>query len=498
MKLLKHLAAVAFVAAAACQAPRPASHEAPDVHPPRSGPVAVAAPAQPRLSDEAFLHDLERRTFTYFHDLARRDNGLVPDRAPTPSFSSIAAVGFALTAWPIGAERGWISRDEALDRTLAALRFFDRAPQGPAARGTAGYKGFYYHFLDMATGERFEQVELSSIDTTLLVAGALFAQEYFDRAAPAEAEVRELAERLYRRIEWPWLLARPPRVAMGWHPESGMIAYDWQGLNEAALLYVLALGSPTHPIDPAAWEAYTSTYRWGEFYGYEQVNFAPLFGHHYSHAWIDFRGISDPWMRGKGIDYFENSRRAALSQQAYAIANPDGWVGYGAELWGLSACDGPLDGDLRIDGRRRHFFTYAARGAAAGEIRDDGTLTPAAAAGSLPFAPEIALPTLRAMHERFGEHLSGRWGFFDAFNLTLRQPVAVRHGKVVPGVGWFDTDALGIDQGISLVMIENHRSGLLWERMRRNPHLIRGLRRAGFTGGWLDAAAHETPGEPPG
>jgi hypothetical protein len=488
MKLLRGTAAAVLLAAAACSADGPPARE----RAPKQPPIE---PGQ-RLTDEAFLDDLERRTFTYFHDLARRDNGLVPDRAPTPSFSSIAAVGFALTAWPIGAERGWISRDEALDRTLAALRFFDRAPQGSAARGMTGHKGFYYHFLDMATGERFERVELSSIDTTLLIAGALFAGEYFDRdglEGPREAEVRALAEKLYREIEWPWLLARPPRVAMGWTPESGLLAYDWQGLNEAALLYVLALGSPTHPIDPAAWDAYTSTYRWGEFYGFEQVNFAPLFGHHYSHAWIDFRGIADPWMRRRGLDYFENSRRAALSQQAYAIANPDGWRGYGRELWGLSACDGPLDGDLVIDGRRRHFFTYAARGAAAFEVRDDGTLTPAAVAGSLPFVPEIALPSLRAMHE-LGEHLSGRWGFFDAFNLTLREPVPVRHGKIVPGVGWFDTDALGIDQGISLVMIENHRSGLLWERMRRNPHLVRGLRRAGFTGGWLDAA----PGAPPG
>jgi hypothetical protein len=487
--------AFALLAVAACQAPpRPVTEV----------PAAGAAddPAVQALSDEAFLDDLERRTFEYFRELARRDNGLVPDRAPTKSFSSIAAVGFALTAWPIGAERGYISRQEALDRTLAALRFFHRAPQGPEPRGNTGYRGFYYHFLDMASGERFEGVELSSIDTTLLIGGALFAQSYFDRDAAAEAEVRSLAEELYRRVEWSWLQVRGPRVAMGWRPDhnrdqvedkSGFLGYDWQGWNEGALLYVLALGSPTHPIGPEAWEAYTATYDWRPFYGFEQVNFAPIFGHHYSHAWIDFRGIRDEWMRAHGIDYFENSRRAALSQQAYAVDNPGEWAGYGAEMWGLSACDGPLDGEVAIDGKRRKFYTYAARGAAASEVRDDGTLTPAAVAGALPFAPEIALPALRAMRARFGENLYGKWGFWDAFNLTLKEPQPVRHGRIVPGVGWFDTDALGIDQGISLVMIENYRSGLVWKTMRRNPHIVRGLRRAGFTGGWLDEAAAGAP-----
>jgi hypothetical protein len=461
---------------------------------PGSSPPAGGAT---RAGDHAaFLDDLERRTFAYFDELVNPTNGLVPDRAPTPSFSSIAAVGFALTAWPIAAERGWLGRDEAAARTLATLRLFRDAPQGPEPTGRTGHRGFFYHFLDMETGRRFETVELSTIDTTLLAAGMLFAQSYFDRPDAAEAEIRAAAEAIYRRIDWRWAAApAAPRVSMGWRPENGFIPYEWRGYNEAMILYVLALGSPTHPLEPAAWHAYTSTYQWREFYGHAHVNFAPLFGHHYSHAWIDFRGIQDDWMRARGIDYFENSRRAALAQQAYAAANPDGWTGYSAALWGLSACDGPVDATLAIDGRRRTFFTYAARGAAATEIRDDGTLTPAAAAGSLPFAPEAALPALAAMHERFGAHLSGRWGFFDAFNLTLREPHPVKHGKVVPGVGWFDTDALGIDQGLSLVMIENHRSGLVWEVMRRNPHVRRGLERAGFRGGWLGADRPEARAE---
>lgn len=438
------------------------------------------------VDSERFLDDLEERTFDFFWDLANPKNGLVPDRHPTPSFSSIAAVGFALSAYPVGVERGWVTREEAAERARTTLRFFAQAPQGTGSAGVTGYRGFFYHFLDMESGHRFERVELSTIDTTLLLAGALTAQAYFDGSGPVEREIRELADRLYRAADWTWAMPKPPLVSHGWSPENGFIPYDWGGYNEAMLLYVLALGSPTHPIDPAAWEKYTSTYQWGTFHGFEQIGFAPLFGHQYSHAWIDFRGIRDEYLRGKGIDYFENTRRATLAQRRYAIANPGGFAGYGADLWGLSACDGPLDGDVEIEGRKIHFFTYAARGAAHTEIRDDGTLTPAAAGASLPFTPAESLAALQAMHRRFGNHLYGRYGFLDAFNPSLTRPLPVRHGKVVPGVGWFDTDYLGIDQGVLLLMIENHRSGLIWKLMRSNPHLRRGLERAGFTGGWLE------------
>jgi hypothetical protein len=216
------------------------------------------------------------------------------------------------------------------------------------------------------------------------------------------------------------------------------------------------------------------------------VNFAPLFGHQYSHVWIDFRGIRDAYMRGKGIDYFENSRRATLSQRAYAIDNPSGFRGYGENVWGLTACDGPFDGDLTIDGRKIHFMTYAARGAAHGEIRDDGTIAPTAAASTIPFAPEIAIPAIEEMHRRWGPYLYAKYGFLDAFNPTLVRERETQHGRIVPGVGWFDGDYLGIDQGPIVAMIENHRTGLVWNVMRKNPHIVRGLERAGFTGGWLE------------
>ncbi|HVS30771.1 MAG TPA: glucoamylase family protein [Thermoanaerobaculia bacterium] len=440
------------------------------------------------------VDDLQRRTFQWFWDTTNPANGLVPDRWPTQSFSSVAAVGFGLTAYPIGVERGWVSRDQARDRTLTTLRFFYNAPQGDQPSGVAGYRGFYYHFLDMNSGHRFETVELSSIDTALLVAGALFAQSYFDRDDPAEREIRDLAEKIYTRVEWSWYQQHTPAVVMSWKPEEKFGRWEYRGYNEAMLLYILGLGSPTHPLSSEAWNEYTKTYKWGTFYGYDQLNFAPLFGHQYSHVWIDFRGIQDAYMRGKGIDYFENSRRAALSQRAYAIDNPSDFADYGQNIWGLTACDGPLDMTLQINGRGVVFHTYWARGAARGEILDDGTIAPTAAAASIAFAPEVAIPAIEEMSRRYGDRLYTKYGFLDAFNPTLKNTeVTLQHGRVDPQFGWFDSDYLGIDQGPIVAMIENYRSGFVWNVMRRNPHVIRGLKRAGFTGGWLNGAPVSSP-----
>jgi len=450
-------------------------------------------PAPLPAGQEAFLDTLEERTFRWFWETTNPANGLVPDRWPTPSFSSVAAVGFGLTAYPVGVERGWVSRADAAERTRVTLRFFWRAPQGPEPTGTTGYHGFYYHFLDMQSGRRFERVELSTIDTGLLMLGVLAAARYFDRADAREAEIRALADSLYRRVDWAWAATpRPPRISMGWHPESGFIAYDYRGYNEAMFLYLLALGSPTHPVPAGAWQAYTSTYSWQEFQGYPHLNFAPLFGHQYTQAWVDFRGIQDAYMAERGIDYFENSRRATLAQRAYAVANPMGWKGYGADAWGLSAADGPVDTTVVIEGRARTFWTYRARGAAATQVEDDGTLVPTATGGSIPFAPEATIPALMAMRARYGEHLFQRYGFLDSFNPTLVNPMRTQHGRIVPGVGWFDGDYLGIDQGPMLLMIENQRSGLVWRLMRGDPHLVRGLCRAGFGGGWLAGRCGDT------
>jgi hypothetical protein len=443
---------------------------------------------------------VERRTFDFFWDLADPSNGLVPDRWPTPSFSSVAAVGFGLTAYAIGVERGWVTRGDGRDRVLKTLRFLSTAPQGPSSRGVSGYKGFFYHFLDMETGERFETVELSTIDTTLLMAGVLVCQSYFDRNNVEEAEIRSLADALYRRVEWDWAQPHPPLVNHGWKPEAGFLPYDWGGggYDESLILYVMALGSPTHPVDAAAWSALTGNFRWGPFHGQEYVPFNALFGYQYSHVWIDFRGIQDEYMLGRGIDYFENSRRATHAHRAYAIANPEGFRDYGKNVWGLTACDGPADVTVTIDGRPRTFHTYWARGCSAVETRDDGTIAPTAAASSIPFAPEIGLPAVEEMYRRYGNRLFTKYGFLDSFNPTLRRTdVPLHHGRVDPEVGWFDGDYLGIDQGPIVAMIENYRTGLVWNVMRRNLYIVEGLKRAGFAGGWLDHDPVQSTGTRP-
>ena len=460
---------------------------------PVPGPAPSASAYRPTTSERAFVDTLSRRTFDFFWETTNPRNGLTPDRWPSKSFSSVAAVGFALTAYPIGVERGWVTRDAARDRVLTTLRFFWTAPQGPQSSGVTGYHGFFYHFLDMETGRRFETVELSTIDTALLLAGALACREYFTGNDAGDREVRALADSLYARADWTWAMADRPLVNMGWRPEAapyqdarGFNISSWRGYDEAMLLYVLALGSPTHPIPSSAWEGWTRTYRWDRFQGEDYVQFAPLFGHQYSHVWLDFRGIQDAYMRGRGIDYFENSRRATIAQRRYAIANPAGWRGYGADAWGLSASDGPLDSTFVVDGLTRTFHTYWARGAGTDELNDDGSIAPTAAGGSIAFAPEIVIPTLLAMRGQYGEPLFGRYGFVDAFNPTLRHAgPALHHGHIVEGSAWFDTDYLGIDQGPILAMGENGRSGLVWSLMRGNTSVVRGLCRAGFTGGWL-------------
>jgi hypothetical protein len=451
------------------------------------GPVPITEPiTSPRA--QAFLDTLEQRTFSFFWERTDPATGLTPDRWPTQSFSSIAAVGFALTAYPIGVEQGYVTRSEAADRTLTTLRWFWQAPQGAAASGMSGYKGFFYHFLEPQSGTRFRDVELSTVDTSLLLGGVLFCQQYFDGADPTEAAIRAYADSLYRRVDWQWAQRTPPLVNMGWKPEDGWQPLDWRGFNEAMLVYILALGSPTSPLDSTAWPAWASTYQWGSYYHQPHIGFAPLFGHHYTQVWVDFRGVQDPYTRARGIDYFENSRRATLSQRSYAIDNPAGWAGYGANTWGLSASDGPADVTLSYKGSARRFFTYAARGASFTEVRDDGTIAPTAAAGSIPFAPEFVIPALIGMRERYGNWLFGQYGFLDAFNPSFQFPVTVSQGRLVAGEGWFDTDYLGIDQGPILAMLANYRSDLVWKYMRKSPYIIRGLRRAGFSGGWLDQA----------
>jgi hypothetical protein len=459
-------------------------------------PHAHAAPAQAAVpplytANAALLDDLSERTFRFFWDTANPANGLVPDRYPTPSFSSIAAVGFGLTAYTIGVDRGYVTRAQARERVLTTLRFFRNAPQGAAEQGMSGYKGFFYHFLDMKTGARSSNCELSTVDTALLLGGVLHAQSYFTGSDPAETEIRKLADEIYRRVDWKWAAQeRPHAVALGWDPKDGMSKYDWRGYNEAMLVYVLALGSPTHALPPEAWKDWTSTYErtWGTQYGQEHLAFAPHFGHQYSHVWIDFRGIQDEYMRRRGIDYFENSRRASYAQQAYAVANPLACKGYGAKVWGVTASDGPADITLTDSGKKRVYHSYAGRGMGA-EHYDDCTMAPTGAAASIAFAPEIAIPAIAYMRGEYGSQIYGKYGFLDAFNLSFDYDLKVSNGRRIPGFGWVDTDYLGIDQGPIVAMIANYRDDAVWRAMRTNQYIRTGLVKAGFTGGWLDAKA---------
>jgi hypothetical protein len=458
------------------------------------GGCATTGPAGPkdgRLALPAWYADLEERTFRFFWETTNHRNGLVPDRWPSPSFSSIAAVGFALTCYPIGVERGWVTRAQARDLTLATLRFFRNAPQGDARTGTAGHKGFFYHFLDMETGLRFRNVELSTVDSTILFMGMLFAGAYFDGDDPGEAEIRRLADEIYARADWTWFQAGRRAIPMGWHPETGFIARNWDGYNEGMFVYILGLGAPRHAVAANSWEAWTAPYPgfWRGSGETRHLAFAPLFGHQYSHVWIDFRGIRDAPMREAGLDYFENSRRATHANRAYCAANPIGWEGYSRDVWGLTACDGPGNFEFDYKGGKRTFYGYAARGPLGQpDERDDGTIAPTAALGCLPFAPEIVIPCAEAMRGAYGGRLYSRYGFLDAFNPSFRYTdVKIERGSVDPRHGWVDVDYLGIDQGPILAMAANYRDDFIWKYMRKVPAIRLGLRKAGFTGGWLGA-----------
>lgn len=458
------LAAGAGLAVAACRVPD------------RAAESSAASSAPPD-----FLQDLERRCFDWFWDLAHPLTGLIPDRWPTPSFSSVAAVGFGLSALAIGVTRGWVTRPAAAERARRTLNTLLSAPQGEAAQGVAGHRGFFYHFVEMGSGLRYARNELSTVDTALLLAGVMVCERFFD--APDEADLRRAAEQLQARVDWRWAQVRGAAVSHGWHPESGFIAWDWRGYNEAMLVYLLALGSDTHGVDRAAWDAWTETYprSWGSAYGSApHLRFAPLFGHQFTHCWVDFRGRRDAWGRAEGLDYFENSVRATHAQHLYAQVNPLGWKGYGAEVWGITACDGPADVEREFKGQRRRFISYAGRGM--GE-HDDGTLAPYGAGSSIVFAPEIVRPCLQAFRNRYPA-LWGRYGFLDSVNPSFDfADVTLQHGRIVDGPAgryWVASDYLGIDQGPLLLMLANQRDGLIWRLMREHPVLQRGLARAGF------------------
>ncbi len=421
------------------------------------------------------LEKLQQDAVGYFLRAANPDNGLIADSSREGAPCSIAATGLGLAAYVVGAERGFLPRRDAAARTLAALRFFRDSPQGEEPDAT-GHRGFYYHFLDMKTGRRVWQCELSMIDTAILIAGVLTSGTYFSAAADDEREIRELARFLYERIDWPWAAADGPVVRMGWKAGAGFLSYGWEGYSEAMLLYILGLGSPTHPLPAESYGAWTRTYQWENLYDIDFLFAAPLFIHQLSHVWIDFRGIQDEFMREKRSDYFENSRRATAVQQQYALRNPMWFKGYGENCWGITAGLGPGFSKQRAEGGiERQFYGYVARGVPFGP--DDGTLAPWAAVASLPFAPEIVLAALRHFRNVYPEVL-GEDGLLTSFNPTFDAGDGARRG-------WLSPEHYGLDQGPVALMIENYRSGLLWRLMRECPAIVTGLRRAGFRKGWL-------------
>ena len=427
-----------------------------------------------RLPTDEELLRLQRTTVLYYLHETNPDNGLVRDKTDPAAPCSIAAVGLALATIPAIVQRGVIIRKFAAKIARRRLRSLIDLPQGPEP-DAAGYKGFFYHFLDIDTGRRVWNCELSTLDSAFLLAGALTCVTYFDADTEDEAEVRRLGDALYCRADWDWALDGGATLTHGWKPETGFLPHRYQGYDEGLLLYILGLGSPTHPLPPESYAGYCATYQWKKIYGRELLYSGPLFTHQLSHLWVDFRGIRDAFMRERGSDYFENSRQATFVQQEYAIRNPLGFEGYGEYCWGFTACDGPGWATRTVNGVERQFYDYIARGAPFGP--DDGTVAPWVVVASLPFAPEIVIPSVRHF-ARLNLGMTTPYGFKPSFNESF----AVEDS---PTGWWVTPHHFGIDQGPVVLMIENYRSGLIWDIMRRSSYVVEGLRRAGFTGGWL-------------
>jgi hypothetical protein len=414
------------------------------------------------------LDSIQQKTFQFFLGEHHPKWGIVKDRTTEWAPASIAATGFGLPCLAIGVERGWAQRRTAAQITLDLLNFLYHSSQSTATNAT-GYKGFYYHFLKMDTGTREWNCELSSVDTGLLMMGIIFARNYYDQENEREIRIRELAGKLIGRIDWD--LLRMPAVGeyanticMGWTPEKGLHEMGWRGYNEALFLYILAAGTGMKDVEQS-YAAWLKPYKWQTPYeGLSHVTFPPLFGHQFSHAFIDFRGLADSYMKTRRIDYFENSRRATCTQRRYAMDNPHGWIGYDALCWGVTACDGPTE-KYNFDGRK--FLGYAGRGTSGpnNNYFDDGTIAPYGPLASLPFAPEIVLPTIESMLKKYGDKLWGKYGLYDSFNPTAK---------------WFDDDFLGIDEGPLLIMIENFRTGLVWKFTMKDHVIQEGLQRLGF------------------
>ena len=390
-------------------------------------------------ADEAFLDDLERQGCLFFWEQASAKTGQILDRARNDLTgeldprrqASIASTGFGLSALCIADRRGYLPHAQIVERVQSTLEWhLNSLPE---------LHGFFYHFADIETGERYQGTELSSIDTSLLLCGVLTARAYFE-----DAQIQSLAQQIYERVDWPWMLNGGKTFSMGWKPETEFLHSRWKSYCELMMLYLLAIGSPTHAIAPEYWNNFSRPVIHYNGYNYISGN-DPLFTHQYSHAWYDFRGKRDAY-----ADYFANSVIATRAHKAFCLARPK-W--YSEDYWGITASDS-------VHG-------YTAWGGPPAQGRLDGTVVPSAAAGSLAFLPAECLSVLRAMRSKWGKQAWGRYGFVDAFH---------------PAANWYDPDVLGIDQGISVLMAENLRSGLVWSTFMHNPESVSAMQRAGFHG----------------
>lgn len=416
------------------------------VCPPVAWPAdEVIATKEISPEQRAFVEDVEHRAVLYFWEQADRGTGLVLDRAnanggtgngPSRNIGSIAATGFGLTAICIGAERGWIPRDQAIQRVRTTLDFFaNRANQE---------HGWFYHWMDVANGDRKWDSETSSVDTSFLLAGVLTCAAYFSN----DPEIPKLSKEIFDRVDFQWMLNGDPLLlSHGWKRGKGFLKSRWDMYDEESLLYLLAIGSETHPISPESWYAWQRPY-----YSYNSFDFissGPLFTHQYSHAWVDFRNRRD---RGF-IDFYRNSVSATRANRSYcetlASQLPET---FNPGIWGITASDGPKG--YRIYGEIKAFDPV------------DGTVAPAAAGGSLMFTPDISIPALQNIREKYGDHVYGRYGFIDGYNPTLK---------------WFDTDVVGIDLGITLLSAENLLTGNVWRWFMANNAIQRGMDLAGFS-----------------
>ncbi len=391
----------------------------------------------PSLLNDPLLEQLERANFRFFWEQANPETGLVRDRfnvrQPDKSeLASIAATGFGLTALCIGEKRGFISRAEGERRVLDTLHFLWRK--------LPHHRGFFYHWANINTGQRIWNSEVSSVDTAILLCGILLCRQYF-----MHSEIHELASAIYNRVDWNWLSEDTPVLPHGWTPESGFLQYRWDDYSEMMMMYLLGLGSDDHSLPDKAWDSWKrSTF---EYSGIRFIgSFAPLFIHQYSQAWFDFRGKRDHY-----ADYFKNSIIATDVHRRFCLDLAPQFPDYSDDLWGITASDSSKG--------------YVIWGGPPSTGPIDGTVVPCATGGSIPFQPDATMRVLRNMKDRFGNKAWSDYGFVDAFN---------------PLTGWFDTDVVGIDVGISMVIAENARTSFVWDTFMKNPEAKRAMQRAGF------------------